>query len=338
MLNMNRGPLIKIVYSVVLAALLMATPVIVSNIYWISVLIMTQIYILMAASMRTILLIGHVSLGHIGFMLLGAYSSALLVMKADLPFWVALILAGLFSGLVALSLGYPFLRVRGIYFAILTLLTSESFRLVAYNWRSLTGGSHGLGGIKHPGQISVPGLGAIDFGTEGAYYYLTLSIVCLSLMVLYRLERSRLGFKWRAIRESQRLAQAVGVNVLWYKIACFTVACFFAGIAGALFAHFQRCISADPTSVFSILTSIYLLVYIIVGGEGKFAGPIIGAFVLSMASEFARPVGEYQPMIIGGLAIMVVMLLPGGILGLVDKIKSWWSKGLKQGARRGIKS
>ena len=336
-MNMNRSMLIKIFGFTGLAALFIAAPPIVSNIYWISVLILTQIYILMAASMRTILLIGHISLGHIGFMLLGAYGSALLVMKAGFPFCMALIVAGFLSGLLGLALGYPFLRVRGIYFAILTLLTSESFRLVAFNWRGMTGGAMGLMGIPSPDAISIPGLGVIDFSTTEGYYYLTLVVICLSLMVLYRLERSRLGFKWRAIREAEKLAQAVGVNVMWYKLACFAVACFFAGIAGALFAHFQRGLSADASSIFSVLTSIYLLVYIVVGGENKFAGPIIGAFVLSMTSEFARPLEEFQPMMIGGLAIVVVMLMPGGILGFLGQIRFWWSKVLKQETRQGIK-
>jgi len=114
------------------------------NRYWLSVLTLVAINILLVSSLRTITLLNHISLGHVGFTLIGAYGSALLVMKGGLPFWLSLIISGLLSGSVALILGYPFLKVKGIYFAILTLLTAETFRLIAYYWRSLTGGTFGL--------------------------------------------------------------------------------------------------------------------------------------------------------------------------------------------------
>ncbi len=314
-----------------LAVVILGAPAALANVYWTSVLVMTGVYVLMASSMRTLLLIGHISLGHIGFMLLGAYTSALLMLKLGLPFIAAMLGGGALSGAVALVLGYPFLRVRGIYFAILTLLTSESFRLLAFNWPSLTGGAIGLFDIPSPGRLAIPGLGVLDFEQPRVYYYLTVAVVALCLAVLHRLERSRLGFKWRAIREAEKLSEAVGVNVLWFKIVCFVVACFFAGVAGALFAHFQRGLSADASSIFSVLTSIYLLVYIIVGGESRFAGPLVGTVVLLIVAEFARPLEEYQPMMIGGLAIVVVMLLPGGILGLPAQIRSWRERAVAAG-------
>jgi len=307
------------------AALLIAAPIILNNIYWTSVLILIGVNVLLTASLRTITLVGHFSLGHVGFMLLGAYTSGLLMMKGGLSFWPSLLAGGLLPGGMALVLGYPFLRVKGIYFAILTLLTAETFRQVAFNWRSLTGGSWGLVGIPGPGPLTIPGLGRIDFETPIAYYYLTLGVVCLCLAILYRLERSRLGFKWRSIREADKLADSVGVNVLWYKILNFSLACFFAGVAGSLFVHFQRGLSADASSTFGVLTSIYLLVYMVVGGENRFAGPVIGVVVLLMVAELARPLQEYQPMMIGAVAIAVVMLLPGGIMGLIDLL---WSQRL----------
>lgn len=137
--------------AVVLAVLLM--PVILShNEYFVSVLILITINILMVSSLRMISLLREISLGHVGFSLLGAYGSALLVMKGGIPFWPALGMAGLLSAAIALILGYPFLRVKGIYFSILTLLTAETFRLVAFYWQSLTGGSLGLVGIPSPNR------------------------------------------------------------------------------------------------------------------------------------------------------------------------------------------
>ena len=309
---------------------LFSVPVLFNNVYWVSVLIITAINVLLATSLRTISIIGHFSLGQVGFMLLGAYSSALLVTRVGISFWAALVIAGLLSALVAIALGYPFLKVKGIYFAILTLLTAESFRLTAWNWRSLTGGSLGLMNIPPPSPISIPAVGIITFESENDYYYLTLAIVLLSLLFLYRLERSHLNFKWRAIRETDVLAQSVGINVLWLKIINFAIACFFAGVAGALFAHYQHGLSADISSRFGVLTSIYLLVYMVVGGEGKFAGPIIGALLITMASELSRSLEQYQPMMIGAIAILVVLLIPEGIIGLPDRLLLWCGKGLKE--------
>jgi branched-chain amino acid transport system permease protein len=223
-----------------------------------------------------------------------------------------------------LILGFPFLRVRGIYFAILTLLTAESLRLLAFNWKTLTGGAWGLVGIPPCGPISLPRFGEIQFETPGPYYYLMVALVSFSLWILYRLERSELGFTWRAIRETEKLAAAVGVNVLWFKILNFGIGCFFAGIAGALFAHFQRGLSADVNSTFGVLTSIYLFVYMVVGGQDHFAGPIVGAIALSLLNEFTRSLQAYQPMMIGAFAILIVLLLPKGLVGLPGQLLLWW--------------
>jgi len=295
-------------------------PLALSSIYWTSALTKILIYVLMAVSLRTIYLVGEFSLGHVGFMCLGAYMSALMTMKADLPFAITLPAGGLLAGLVALSLGYPFMRVKGIYFVILTVVTSESFRLLAFNWKELTGGTDGLIGFPGAGALSIPGIGQIDFGGFNEYYYLTLAVVCASLYILYRLEGSRLGFTWLAIREADKMAGAVGINVLRYKVINFSAACFFAGIGGALLAHSEQALSAQASASFGVMTTIYLLVYMVVGGKTRFEGPIVGAVVLTLVSEFTRPVEEYQPMIIGAIAIAVVMLLPEGLASIPEKV------------------
>ena len=309
--------------------LAIATPLLLASIYWTSVLTMIVINALMAASLRTIFSVGEFSLGHVGFMCLGAYASALLTLKAGLPFGLTLPIAGLISGLVAVVLGHPFMRVKGIYFSILTLVTSESIRLLAFNWKNMTGGTDGLIGFPGAGVLSVPGLGQVDFDGFTEYYFLTLAVVCASLFILYRLEKSKLGFTWLAIRDADKLAGAVGVNVLRYKVIAFSIACFFSGIGGGLFAHFERALGAYPTATFGIMTTIYLLTYMVVGGKDKFAGPIVGAIVLSLVYEFARPLEEYQPMIIGAIAIAIVMLIPEGIVSIPEKIFSRRSRSLE---------
>lgn len=327
---MNRRQIIKPTSIVAIIIILFLAPVLIESIYWMSVLALACINVLLVSSLRSIKLLGHISLGHVGFTLIGAYGTALLVMKVGLPFWGALIMAGLMASLVALALGYPFLKVKGMYFAILTLLTAETFRSIAYYWRGLTGGQLGLLKIPPPSPLTFPGLGTISFDTIHNYYYIILIVVLISLSIIYRLEHSHLSFKWQAIRDADNLAQSVGINVAWYKMVNFAIACFFAGIAGGLFAHYQHNLSADATSRFGVWTTLYLLIYLVVGGEAKFAGPIIGTLVLMFVGEFARPLGEFQPMIIGALAIFVVLLLPGGIIGLPDQFKLLYRKLLKQ--------
>lgn len=321
-----------------LVILAIVAPLALSSIYWTSVLNMIVINVLMAVSLRSIFLIGQFSLGHVGFMCLGAYTSALLTMKAGIIFWLALPTSGLMAGLVALLLGYPFMRVKGIYFVILTVVTSESIRLLAFNWQDFTGGFNGLVGIPGAGTLSIPGLVEINFGGFNEYYYLTLTVVAISLIILHRLEKSRLGFTWLAIREADKQAGAVGINVLRYKVISFSIASSFAGIGGALLAHFEQIISPQASSAFGVMTTIYLLVYMVVGGKSRFIGPIVGAVVLSLVSEFTRPMQEYQPMIIGAIAIAVVMLLPEGLVSIPEIVGRWLFKPAEQAGKAQLES
>jgi ABC-type branched-subunit amino acid transport system permease subunit len=300
---------------------LLVIPPALGSIYWTSVLTLMVIYSLMAVTLRMIFLIGQFSLGLVGFMCIGGYTSALLSMKAGVPFSLSLPSGAFLSGLVGLALGYPFMRVKGIYFAILTVVASESIRTLALNWKSLTGGTNGLVGFPGPGILSFPGLGALDFAGFTAYYYLTLAIVCISLFALYRLEKSNLGLTWLAIRETEKMAAAVGINVLQYKTVNFAVACFFAGLGGGLLGFSERTLSPGASSAFGVMTTIYLLVYMIVGGKSHFMGPVIGTVFLSVISELTRPMQEYQPMLIGAIAIAVVMIIPEGLISLPKRIR-----------------
>ena len=322
----NNSSLTRILGWSATACLTLAAPPILSSIYWTSVMTMIVINALMTSSLRIIFLIGEFSLGHVGFMCIGAYTSALLALKFGLPFGITLPAAGLLAGLTAVLIGYPFMRVKGIYFVILTVVTSESFRLLAFNWRSLTGGTDGLIGFPGAGSLTIPGLGQIDFSGFTEYYYLTLAVASLSLFILYRLEKSNLGFSWTAIRETDKMAGAVGINVLKYKVINFSIACFFAGVGGALLAHSEQTLSSQSSSIFGVMTTIYFLVYMVVGGKSSFIGPIVGTVVLSLVMEFTRPMQEYQPMIIGAIALTVVMLMPEGLVSIPEKIGKWRSK------------
>jgi len=322
---MSRKLLVTIILSILLAIIVIVLPLALNSVYWSSVLVLMVINILMVSSLRTIKLLGHISLGHVGFSLIGAYGSGLLAIKLGLSVWLTMFLGGVMAAVVALALSYPFLKVKGMYFALLTLLTAETFRLIVWYWKDFTGGFWGLLKIPAPGPISIGGLTA-NFNDPTHYYYLAVIIVAISLFILYRLEKSFLGFRWQAIQDTDVLAESVGINIKWQKMLNFTIACFFAGIAGALFAHYQHSLSPDINARFGVLMSIYLVVYMVVGGESRFSGPIIGTIILMLISEFARALEEYRPMLIGAIAIATILLMPKGLVGLVDRLKPWYQK------------
>jgi branched-chain amino acid transport system permease protein len=293
-------------------------PQIVGNDYWIHVLVLITIMILAAASMRVINRTGEMSLGTAGFMLLGAYASALLAKKLGLSFWLAMPVGGLFAASVALAVGYPFFRVKGVYFSISTLLLATVFQYVTGYLKNLTGGWDGVRFIPSPDPITVPGIATLKFDTDTSYYYLAIVIVGLCLYVLYRMERSRIGLVWGSIKEADNLAQSIGVNIMAHKIFVFVVGCFFTGIAGALYAFYQQAVSpaTNPGNVFSVFTSIYCVLYMVVGGEASFFGPIIGTTLFMLIPEFSRPLQMYRPMVYGAVLILIVFFMPKGFIGL----------------------
>jgi branched-chain amino acid transport system permease protein len=293
------------------------------NKYWLTVLTLLVINVLLVNSLRSITLINEISLGQVGFAVIGAYSHAILVMKVGLTFWPAMFLSGLLAAFIALLLGYPFLKVKGIYFSILTLVTAETFRLVAYYWTGLTGGTLGIQGIPSPEPLHVAGHVVKFDATTNNFYYIAIGVVLICLLILYHFERAYVSFQWRAIRDDNMLAGAVGINVIGYKIVNFVIAAFMAGIAGALFAAYQHVLSAATTSRFGVTASIYLLVYMVVGGRGSFIGPLIGTALLTLIAESSRSMLQYQPILAGAIAIVVMLFLPMGIAGIPGQIRDW---------------
>jgi branched-chain amino acid transport system permease protein len=325
---MTRNKSIKRLCTLIVLVIVCLLPQIVRNDYWIHVLVLITIMILAAASMRAINRTGEMSLGTAGFMLLGAYSSALLAKKLGLSFWLVLPVGGVFAAFVALAVGYPFFRVKGVYFSISTLLLATVFQYVTGYLKNLTGGWDGVRFIPSPNPITIPGITTIKFDTDISYYYLAIVIVGLCLYVLYRMERSRIGLVWGSIKEADYLAQSIGVNIMAHKIFVFVVACFFTGIAGGLYAFYQQAISpaTNPGNLFSIFTSIYCVLYMVVGGEASFFGPIIGTTLFMLIPEFSRPLQMYRPLVYGAVLILIVFFMPKGLIGLGTYSRLWYRK------------
>jgi branched-chain amino acid transport system permease protein len=210
-------------------------------------------------------------------------------------------------------------------------MLAEVCRYIAWYWTDLTGGTSGLAGIPPPDPINLFGLTTIVFDTKIAFFYLMLVIVIISIFILYRIEHSWFGLMWSAINESDVLAQTVGINIMGHKMLIFCITSFFMGIAGALYAHYVGMLSpyGIPGSPFGFTASIYILIYVVVGGENRFSGPIIGAILLTFIPELARGLKEYMPLIFGGLLILFIFILPNGISGLITPINYWFNRTIK---------
>ncbi len=289
---------------IILAAVL---PLIIANDYILRVLIVTGVFIVLTLSLNLVTgFTGQFCLGWAAFYGIGAYTSALLAMKLNFSFWLAMPLGGLLAALFGVLLGIPTMRLKDIYLAITTLGFGEIIRLIMLNWTDLTRGSMGLPGIPAPKLFSY------EFDSNIPYYYLILALVLLTVFAVRRLINSRIGRAFIAIREDDLAAKTMGIDITAYKILSFAIGAFFAGIAGSFYAHYTSYI--DPHT-FSFMESISILAMVVLGGTGSITGSVIGAVVLSIIPELLRGLSEYR-MVIFGLIMMVVMLVrPQGIMG-----------------------
>src|SRR6516165_9192143 len=291
----------------VLLALLL--PLIGSDYYvYLFALVFTNV--ILAASLRPSLTCGQLNIGHSGFMSLGAYTSALLAKNLGFPFEISLMCGALLASVVGLAIGYPALRLRGVYFAMVTVAFVEVIRLIAQIWVPLTHGMSGLSGIPKPSIL------AITLTTKTSQYYLALFLMLAILLVLWRLESSRLGLIWKSIGMADNLAQSLGVDIARHKLLAFALGCFFAGAAGAFYAHFIRFLFPPE---FGFLLATNILVYNFVGGRGHFVGPIVGAIFLSLLSEPFRG-SPYETIFFSIAMLLTILFLPGGLITLPGKL------------------
>jgi branched-chain amino acid transport system permease protein len=278
--------------------------------YYIHVFALVFTNVILAASLRPSLTCGQLNIGHSAFMCLGAYTSALLAKHYALPFELTLLSGALVATVVGLAVGYPALRLRGVYFAMVTVAFVEVIRLIAAIWVPLTRGNSGLSAIPKPNLLGM------TLTTKPAQYYLVVALTAITLLVLWKLERSRLGLTWKSIGLADHLAQSVGVNIARHKLVAFMIGCFFAGVAGAFYAHFIRFLFPPE---FGFLVATNILVYNFVGGRGHFVGPIVGAVFLSLLSEPFRG-SAYETIFFSIAMLLTILFLPGGIITLPAKL------------------
>src|SRR6267142_1824348 len=296
-----------------LAALALLVPALGGD-YYVHVFALVFTNVILAASLRPSLTCGQLNIGHSAFMSVGAYTSALLAKNLAVPFEVSLLCGALLATAVGLAIGYPSRRLRGVYFAMVTVAFVEVIRLIAQLWVPLTRGMSGLSGIPKPSVLGT------TLTTRASQYHLVLVLMLVILVVLWKLEHSRLGLIWKSIGMADNLAQSLGVNIARYKLMAFMLGCFFAGVAGAFYAHFIRFLFPPE---FGFLMATNILIYNFVGGRGHFAGPIVGAVFLSLLSEPFRG-SAYETIFYSIVMLLTILFLPGGLITLPGKLAGLW--------------
>ncbi len=288
--------------------------------YWLGVANLIGITIIAATGLNILTgYCGQLSIGHAGFIAVGAYTSAVLTNRLELPFLVGLISAGLVAGLIGMIFGIPSLRVKGFYLAISTIAAQFIIIWVINHWSSVTGGFVG---------ISVPpaSIGGISFISQSSQFYLIVTITVLVIFFAKNLARTRTGRAFIAVRDNDLAAEVMGINLFRYKLIAFFIGCFLAGIAGSLLAHWIGFMNAEN---FNIMDSILYIGMIIIGGLGTTVGPIFGVVFIRMLQQgitLISPILESTfpvlpagfttgigPMVFGLVIILFLILEPRGL-------------------------
>lgn len=257
---------------------------------------------------------GYVSIVQAGFMGIGAYSTALMGMHFGLPVWSTILLAPFVTAVFALATGYPSLRVKGHYFAIVTLAFNMVIFIVLMNFHDLTQGEAGITGIPKPGSKG----GLFNFRDREVYYYFVLTIAVLMTGLAALIARSRIGQILIAIRQNEDLVGSIGIAAWKYKLFAFVTSAMFAGLAGALYAHYQGFINPE---IFGVAQSLDAILAVIIGGSGTIAGPILGAFIVVFLPEALRFADSFRLILYGLILVLSTIFMPRGIVGLFNHLR-----------------
>jgi branched-chain amino acid transport system permease protein len=286
--------------------------------------------------------IGRINISQGAFALIGGYTTAILSARYGVSFWLCLPLAGLVAAAIGTVIGAAILRLKGVYFAMITLSLTEAVRLAFLNGGDFTQGATGIVNIPRPGALSIFGLTIIP-AFSGAdplpFYYLAAALLILGLLAVWRLTTSRLGWVFRSLRQNEDLAASIGINVAKYRVIAFGFSCFVGGVGGAFFAAFLQ--SIYPAT-YSVTDSVYFMLYCFLGGLDFIFGPVVGAFLLVIGFELLADVQQYQALIYGVLMISCILWLPNGILSLslrrdaVERDEEVEAPPLERGARKEV--
>lgn len=286
--------------------------------YLVEVVMMFFIYIILAQSYRLIVTIHDWQLYHVVLYGVGAYTSGMIAKNFGIPVFVAIPLGGAMASLVGVAITLPLLRTKGWGFYIATYGLAELVRLSWLKFRNPFGGSTGIINIPYP-----PVIAGIDFSEGIPYYFFSLGVMLAVMYLLYRIEKSHIGDSFKAISMDPELAESTGISIPRHRLLACAIGGFFAGIAGGLLVH--RLGAVDP-KLFNIVTMLYLLIWVVVGGTGTFWGPVIGVTVMNTLFELSRPLIQIRPAFFGLSMVLVLVFMPGGIGGLISRAVARWRR------------
>lgn len=276
------------------------------NRYYIDVLTQVGIYVTLALGLNIVVgLAGLLNLGYIAFYAVGAYAYGLLATRVGFSFWEVLPLGAVLAAIFGVVLGFPALRLRGDYLAIVTLGFGEMIRIVLNNWDSVTGGPNGIIGIARPSLFG------FTFSHPIHYYYLILAVVLLTIFAVNRLNQSRLGRAWTAMRDDEIAAEAMGIDLVKTKLLAFGLGATWAGVAGVFFASKMTFISPES---FTFFESVIVLCMVVLGGMGSIPGVILGAALLLILPEIMRQFALYRMLVFGAAMVGMMVIRPRGLL------------------------
>lgn len=291
-----------------LAAVMIIMPM-VSSFYQTNIMISALLYVMLALGLNIVVgLAGQLVLGYVAFYAVGAYAYGLLHQFFGFGFWMCLPIGGFVAVIFGLALGFPVLRLRGDYLAIVTLGFGEIVRLALQNWTSLTGGPRGVSDIPRPGLFGMQ----MDINTSTTYvYYLVLVAVVITIVVISRLKNSRVGLALQALREDEIACEAMGIDIMRVKLSAFALGSCWAGFAGVIFA--AKTTYINPSS-FTFMESAMILSMVVLGGMGSITGVAIAAFILILAPEYLRAFSEYRMLIFGAIMVIMMIFRPQGLI------------------------
>jgi branched-chain amino acid transport system permease protein len=272
--------------------------------YWTSVVVNITVLSFLSLGVWLTFAIGRINIAQGAFALVGGYTAAILCTRFGWSFFVALPLAGLTAGVVGGLLGTIILRLRGVYFSMLTLCLTEAARLLALNWKDLTKGATGIIDIPTPFQGDAAGIQSYFFG---------VGLLILGIQVVRRIMDSRIGGIFRTIRSNEDLAASFGIPVARYRVLAFTLACVFGGLGGALLTVNLQ--SIYPSS-FTVVSSTNDMLYCFLGGLQSVFGPVLGAGVLFLGFQVLQVFGPWQNLAYAAAIILTMLLLPNGLLSV----------------------
>jgi branched-chain amino acid transport system permease protein len=314
----NRHPAgLKLRFAALAVILLVVIPIALGRSpYFITVLTNAAVLAFISLGVWITFSIGRMNLAQGAFALVGGYVTAILSTRYGVSFWICLPLSGLASALLGALVGWPVLRLKGVYFAMITLSLTEAIRLAALNGGAITNGATGIVSIPRPGAIALFGITIVpEFNGADPlpFYFLASALLLLGIVCVWRLSTSRLGWVFRSLRQNEDLATSIGINVAKYRVIAFAICCFMGGIGGAFFAAYHQNIYP---ATYTIADSVNFMLYCFLGGLGYILGPVVGAFLLVIAFELLHAVQDYQTLIYGILMIACMLWLPNGILSL----------------------